>query len=693
MSEARASCHSAQAHTSWSLRVGVGCLLSAILLLVWKSALSGEFHFDDYGNIVNNREIKSIWPLDAILENGRPLGLYSFALNYHFSQLNTYGYLLTNLLIHLVNVLLLFTGIQLSYSILAQTITDRETTPLQGPHSRNAPLLVAAFAALAWGLHPLTTQAVTYIVQRYESLTCFGYLGAWCGLLLVLSGNRWGNLLILIAAWIGLLSKEVFATAPLVILLFDRLATGEWAPILRKRWLSYLLMLSPFVWFVPMMTRYFDTSRNASMGFGLKSISSWEYLRTQPEVILHYLKIVLWPEPLCLDYGWRVQHNPVIYFSLGSIIVLTLLTGFVCYFKGISNTGSKTSSNRSLSRGLTGWMILAFFLILSPTSSIVPIADLCFEHRMYLPSAIVLTGLTLLANQIRVKLENNSSRREVLRCGIILGALSCLMFLGWKTNLRNLDYRSPIVLWRTVLNVSPENPRAWFMLGNEYYERNQNEIALTYYLKATSYQMPVGEFHTGLADCYQKLNRIDQAIVEYQRAIQLKPQLAKAHNGLGACYQKQGKLDLALQSFQTATQEDFPAGRYNLASILLTAGNYQKAEEHFRKLLEEHPEFSYTARRLAWILSTAPNAHLRDGEQAKDLLEAHYDPEITQTSYYWDTRAAVQAELGEFNEAIQMAEKAIQVAKQSENKKHAKAINRRLQQYMAGMPWREGRAE
>ena len=667
---------------------GTGLLLSGLLLLIWRNALVGDFHFDDYGTIVENRAVRAIWPLDSFLNSSRPVGLYSFALNYHFGQLDPHGYRVTNLLIHLANVLLLYIGILWSCDFMrkSSTLTD---TGLSDP-GRQRMVFLSATIALLWGIHPLTTQAVTNIVQRYEALATLGYLGAWVGLLVVVRGSRWGLAVILLSAWVGQLSKEIFATAPLVIVLFDRaLFASSWREIVSKRWLAYLLMVTPYIWFIPSVLRWFDPQRSTSMGFGLKSVSAWEYLRTQPEVIFHYLGLSVWPNPLCFDYAWRIQKDPLVYLPLGATILATLGVGTWCYVKGLKETDR---GHRKYGILLAGWIILSFFLMLAPTSSIMPIADLCVEHRMYLPLAVVISGLSLLVNAGVRRLERNSERPVLLRCGCLLILFSGLTLLGWRTDLRNREYQNGIVLWNSVLKVRPDNPRAWFMQGTEYYGRNQFCAALPFYQKAVSFRTPLAEFHAGYADCLRELKRTSEAISQYERAIELKPELAKAHNGLGVIQQRDDQLPAARASFQTATDLGLPEARYNLATVLIEQQEFAAAVPLLQECLEEHPEFHLPARRLAWILATAPDDELRDGPQASALIAQHFQMTESESLYLWDTYAAVLAELGEYEQAVEAAEKAIALADSESNKTLLKDIKTRLDCYRQHRPWREGQS-
>ena len=143
--------------SEWMRICGFCCLIVGAMLFVWQGVRSGGFYFDDRPNIVLNAKVRSLWPVRPFLDSNRPIGLYSFALNYHFSRLEPVAYRLTNLAIHIVNALLLFAGVCLSARLMRRgKVTDE-----------SGHLWLAALTALSWGIHPLTTQAVTNIVQRY----------------------------------------------------------------------------------------------------------------------------------------------------------------------------------------------------------------------------------------------------------------------------------------------------------------------------------------------------------------------------------------------------------------------------------------------------------------------------------------------------------------------------------------------
>ncbi|WP_197168078.1 tetratricopeptide repeat protein [Neorhodopirellula pilleata] len=673
-----------------ALVVGVALMLCACWMLVWRGSLDGVFHFDDYGNIVDKEQIRELWPLDDYFRNNRPVGLYSFAINYHFSQLDPKAYLVTNLVIHVVNGLLLFAGCWLAGRLWLRAKHhghDSEST------SQYRLLLTAAIIATLWTLHPLTTQAVTYIVQRYESLASLGYLAAWVGLSAYLSTFRiTGCLLILIGSWIGLLSKEVFATAPLAILLFDRIITSQrWLDIIRHRWLPYSLMLTPYAWFIPSVTRFFDPVRTSSrsMGIGIDKLNSWEYLRTQPEVIWHYLSLVIWPKDLCIDYDWKIQTNPLVYLPLGATIVAILLLGGYCYWRGSSvrpSEGSKCSKC-----GIAGWLTLTFFLILSPTSSVMPIADLAFEHRMYLPSAVVLAGIVLGASVLAARLLASSERPLILKYAFGCILLSCVILLAWRTHLRNLDYRDELTLWHGATQLAPNNARAWHTVGLAYYKRGNKDAALQPLINAvglSNESIPL--FDASLAECLQYLKHHDKAITLYQRALSKKKHYPEVYNDLGAVFFAQGRLDDAQQSFETAIEQKHSEAKYNLALVHLQQQRLDQAVPLLEETLIEQPELHVAARRLAWVLATAEDKQIRDVARAEQLLQQHYDVAASENAYVLDTWAAIQAAQNNFDAAIDSVQQALRLARSKSDESLVEDLTERLASFERREPWIEG---
>ncbi|MCP4889792.1 MAG: tetratricopeptide repeat protein, partial [Planctomycetaceae bacterium] len=633
--------------------------------------------------IVDNHRVRSLWPLDEFLTNNRPVGLYSFAVNYHFSGVDPFYYHVVNMAIHLINGLLVLVGYLLSWRLYRRHWCDQPN-----PEINYGILATASLIATLWVVHPLTTQAVTNVVQRYESLASMGYLGVWVGMLIYLCGRRIiGCVVIFLMAWIGLMSKEVFVTAPLAVLLFDRLITKHpWSLIFKTRLVPIALMLSPNIWFIPSVARFFDTSRTgSSMGFGMEKVSSWEYLRTQPEVIWHYLYLTVWPRQLAFDYVWRIQSNPWIYLSLGATILALIAIGARAYWQG----GIKL---KSFSSGLAGWLVLTFFFILAPTSSIVPIADLAFEHRMYLATALVMAGIVFIARAAATRLLSVSERPAVLRAGLVCFAVAAVSLLAWRTHLRNQDYRDGLRLWQTALDVSPKNPRAWYNVGREYYHRGDKDAALQPMANAVGYSTSgVPMYVAGLADCLNHHGRVDDAITLYERALSKKSNYKEVLNNLGVIYLDREQLDKAREHFQAAADMNYSEAIYNLGWLHFKEGHLEAAIPHFKRALQVDPNLHTAARRLAWIYATSENESVRDVDLAGRLLSQHYDLKNTTSASVLDTAAAIQAARGRFDSAKTLAESALKLSLQREtpDEKYIADLKLRITAYENGKPWRE----
>ena len=189
-----------------------------------------------------------------------------------------------------------------------------------GPASTGLALAVA----LVWALHPLQTNSVTYIVQRAEALVGLFYLlTLYCFVRGATSarGSAWYAAAVAACA-LGMASKEVMVSAPLVALLYDRLfISGSFKEGLRRRWGWYLALAA--TWAILGLLVYLSLGRGGSAGFGL-GMTAWEYARTQFGCIIHYLRLAFWPSPLVLDYGTGTvsEAADIVPYAIGVVLLL-----------------------------------------------------------------------------------------------------------------------------------------------------------------------------------------------------------------------------------------------------------------------------------------------------------------------------------------------------------------------------------
>jgi tetratricopeptide (TPR) repeat protein len=420
MGQAMGSGKSAQAWLP-SLILALLCGVAA-----YSDSFRGPFIFDDIDAILRNPHVNRALPAQSreapTTLSGRPVLWATFAGDFAVGGLRVEVYHLTNLAIHLCCGGLLF-------GIVRRNLLEAQMR--RGRFTRSAAWLAGAVTAV-WLVHPLGTEAVTYTVQRAESLTALFYL------LVIYALIRDFKFVAALACALGMGTKEMMATAPLAALLYDRtFMAGSFREALRLRGGLYLALAA--TWIIPAIVTI-GGFRSASVG----NISPLDYLRTQLGVIAYYLWLMIWPKNLVLDYyDWPLAHSWSAIGDGGLAVIILAVFSLIAFW-------------RTPPLGFLGCF---FFLVLAPSSSIVPIfTEIAAEHRMYLPmiapiALIVIGGWTLL------------SRTDLGVCaaGILLTA--ALAALAARTFLRNREYQDARAIWQDNVALRPHNPRAHFNLG------------------------------------------------------------------------------------------------------------------------------------------------------------------------------------------------------------------------------------
>ena len=396
--------------------------LAAAIAMAYSNSLNGPFIFDDGNNIAENPSIRSLWPLwDAFAAPmglgiaGQPLTNFSFALNYAVSGLDVWSYHALNILIHILAAMTLF-------GIIRRTLTSEKPESYYGP----AALPLAFACALIWGLHPLTTQSVTYIIQRCESLAALFFLltlySSIRGWQAADSGaqRRWHGAAVA-TCLLGIGTKEILVTAPLMVFVYDVLFVHENMGETFKR--SRLLYAGLGIC-LTLLALLVVSVGIASSGRQALIYSPLQYAVSQPQVLLHYIRLALWPDALALDYAWPVSELKEAVPSL--VIVLSMVGGTVWALR-----------RRYQASYPTVW----FFVILAPTSSFMPVQDLVFEHRMYLPLAGLVVFVVLgLYRGVRRIFERRCTSAEKQGHVVVAGGVA-VFFCGcrqpWSDHVRS----------------------------------------------------------------------------------------------------------------------------------------------------------------------------------------------------------------------------------------------------------------
>ena len=426
----------------WRAVAAVPTLVAAVWL-AYASGLAAPFIMDDNPSIPANRSIRSLWPLWPVLcyehgegrtHDGRPLLNLSLAVNRAITGTAPLGFRVVNILIHCGNALLLMA--------LARELLARPAVP---PMIRDRAGEIAFSAALLWAVHPLGTGAVTYVVQRAESLGAFMILATVLvcarGILAADAGRTTRALpLVALLSTLAGTAKETSVAIPLVTLLIDRaLLAGSWRGAFRH-WPWHLAAAASWPSIALMLTALGGRGSSA----GLDSASPWLYLLTQAKAIWLYLARIAWPQGLVFDYGDFLSSGLA---QSGGWLLLT-----AAVFAGVVY---------GYARYPVAWLApLLFFVLLGPTSSVIPVkTQTIAEHRAYLASAALIVPAVAAAWLVARERLALSPRF----CGLAAAAVA--LALGLSTAARNREFVTPEILWRKALAAEPRNERAMINLA------------------------------------------------------------------------------------------------------------------------------------------------------------------------------------------------------------------------------------
>ena len=545
------------------LVIGVG-------LLVYSNSLHDAFVLDDLGHIVENPRIRQLWPpWEIIIHSSRPVVQLSVALNYALGGLNPWGYHAFNVGIHILAALLLYGVVRLT--LLSEGLRSR--------FGDAAPWL-AGVIALIWLVHPLQTESVTYVIQRGESLMGLFYLLTLYCVIRSSGPSRsiWWRAGAVASCAFGMATKPVMVTAPLVVLLYDRAFLAKsWRAVWERRWMLHASLAATCL-LLPLLLANAPTEWKATAGFDFKGIPSYQYALTQAGVILHYLQLAFWPHSLCLDYGSQYGW-PVAQAMADALPELAVV--------GVLLVGTLWAWRRKPALGFLGaW----FFLILAPTSSFVPVADLIVEHRMYLPLAAVVAMVTAGGFVFGGKLLTaHQQTRKILPWGVS-GVL--VVVLASLTIQRNRDYRSLLTIWQDTVVKCPNNPRAHYNFGFALWQAGRTQEAINHYAQAVRIKPDFTEAHFKLGLGLSQAGELPEAIAHYEQALRLNPDYAEAHYNLGLTLSQVGKEQEAIAQYEQALRlkPDLTDAHNSWGVALVRLGRMPEAVGHWERALQIEPD-------------------------------------------------------------------------------------------------------
>jgi tetratricopeptide (TPR) repeat protein len=565
------------------------CSILVVLLgiLTYSNTFRSEFVFDDQSSITENLVIRD---LDNFLRNSsgydynsrRFVCYLTFALNYRFGGLDVTGYHATNLLIHILNSLLVYSLVRLTFR--SPRLRDSSISRFSG--------WVALFTALLFETHPVQTQAVTYVVQRMTSLMTMFYLAAlvfyarWRLSLESKAPNRISGagsyLLSLASIVLAMKTKENAFTLPVVLILYDLFFFDAavwkkplyWAPILLTLLIVPVSMLDIGK---PLGDLLGDVGRVTNQK---STLSRWEYLFTQFSVVTTYVRLLFLPVRQNLDYDYSINSS---FFTpraaVSFLFLFSLFAGAISLFRR-----SRKGTDASVS--LVSFGILWFFITLAVESSIIPITDVIYEHRVYLPSvgafAAIAGGIALLGVRHLPKWDGKVP---------LLCALAVVAALAAATYHRNTAWKDGVKLWSDVVAKSPGKARGYNNLGVALSDRGKVEDAIAHLRESIRIDPNNAEAFNNLGVAFRKQGRIDEAEAQFRQALRIKPNDAVAQNSLGVVLGQKGKFDEAIARFREALRlkSDYASAHYNLGFALLRQSKADEAMEHFLAVLRMKP--------------------------------------------------------------------------------------------------------
>jgi protein O-mannosyl-transferase len=534
-------------------------LIAVIGIIAYINSFNNDFQFDDGYHIVDGSKIKNI---DNVLTashwkaiGNRPLAFFTLAVNYKLNQLDVTGYHVVNLLFH---ILAGFMAFLLTFEILSLPVFRKNKT------INDFKVFIALFTAFIFIAHPIQTQAVTYIIQRMTVMAGLFYM--WAVLLYVRGRNahlkkpavkNWKPYAYyagaFFAGFLGIISKQNAVTFPLAFILVETLfIRNDQMKIDRK----FLTVFSSIIGIFVLLGLIFY-----GLPMEYNKISRSEYLLTQFRVIVKYWQLLFLPVNQHLDYYWPISVSLWSVKELLSFLFLLITIGLAVWFYR------------------KNWLIASFgifwfYLALSIESSIIPIRDVIFEHRLYL--AVFGFGFAISYYAFYFL----GSKKE--KYAIIALSLLTLVYAGASIN-RNSVWKNAYTLWSDSTEKDPKRERSWYWLASYYIKEKDNENARKCYDTSIKCNPAFPLAYNGRANMEKDNGDLKGAILDYDKAISLDPKYITAYYNRGIAYAALNKLEEAIKDYDRSIK----LGN-TTSAVYYNRGNAKRREKDNNGALEDY---------------------------------------------------------------------------------------------------------
>jgi len=549
--------------------ISVICLLG---ILIYSNTLHNPFVFDDDPSITKNAAIRKLarpgdiwdfWPT-------RFVTYLTFAINYRLGGLDTTGYHIFNIVVHCASACAVC---WLALLTLSTPLMKREMI------ATRFRLGFALFAGLIFVAHPVQTQAVTYIVQRAASLATLFFIVslafyAKARLAQEEGGSRNSPLPLYLAsfvtAMIAYFTKEMTLTLPFMMLVYEMLFFRTKKAFGVKNCAPFLVTIL-VVPLTMIMTKSVNIEEMRRMSEGATTIPHATYILTQCRVVITYMRLLFLPVRQNLDYDYPVSHSvfevPVL---AGLLLVAALLTA-----------AFKISPRHRLASFGIFWS----FLALLPESGVIPIKDVIFEHRLYLPMA----GFSIFLASGAYYLFGKTRQQYAIAILAVLVAVYAAMAYQ-----RNFVWKDALTLWNDAAIKSPHKARPYCNRGIAYADRKEYDKAISDYERSLEINPHYAQAYYNRGNVYYDTKEYQRAAADYDRAVALNVRYAKAYYNRGNIYFDIGAYDKAISDFTEALAIDpIHAKAYNNRGIAhANLGDYGRAIDDFDAAIRINPAYA-----------------------------------------------------------------------------------------------------
>ena len=537
-------------------------ILAIVTFLLYSNTLQVPWYYDDVNNIVEQPQLNSLEQVFRLLFSFRGVAKLTFAMNYSMAGLYLPGFHLVNILIHSGSTIVL-------YLILKRVFRESFVFPF--------------LCALLFAAHPVQTQAVTYIVQRMTSLSGFFFLLAlYFYIRFRESRNSVSNALGLhaIACWVtvfligtlAVFSKENAVVLPVALFLFDRYFLGGRS----EGWRQILMRILPFaivpgifaaVFFLAPLYKGAEVdslTRTITSIVSSRNLNPVTYFVTQLGVIWTYLRILIVPYGITLDYSYPVVDKIL---TLRSIVAGFGLAGLLLLAFKLRNRAPRISFG-----------IVWFFLTLAVESSFIPL-DPLFVHRLYLP----LVGFVIVAMDVLMRLP-----WRVPMLAFCCVVISVYAVVAWN---RNALWNDPVAFYEDNLRKAPHSERVRNLLAEQYLLRGRDSDAKRMLVEAIRINPSFGSSVVALSNVYINEGRKAEAFDLLKNGIRTNPNDHEMHNSLGSLYSMVGIRGMAEYHLQKAISLNPSYGRAycNMGAHYVGLGMLKEAERQYRMALKVSP--------------------------------------------------------------------------------------------------------